>query len=138
MDKSSRSTEPFKPGFYVVDDIHRLSPEVVHLHMSMRSPAWRPPTDVYETEEAVVVRVEIAGMHEPDFSIVLDGRYLTIRGLRQDVIERRAYHQMEIRYGEFNVDVEIPLTIDADNVQATYQNGFLKIILPKVHIREES
>lgn len=138
MDKSSRIARPFKPGIYVVDDIQRLSPDSVHLHLSMRSPAWRPPTDVYETEEAIVVRVEIAGMHESDFSIVLDGRYLTIRGLRQDVSERRAYHQMEIRYGEFSVDIEIPVTIDAENVQATYQNGFLKIILPKVHIRIES
>jgi HSP20 family protein len=103
----------------------------------MRSHAWRPPTDVYETDEAVVVRVEIAGMHETDFSIVLDGRYLSIRGLRQDISERRAYHQMEIRYGEFNVDVEMPVTIDVDNVQAIYQNGFLKIVLPKVRIRTE-
>jgi HSP20 family protein len=137
MDQSSRNAGPFKPGFYVVDDIQRLSPDTFHLHLSMRSPAWRPPTDVYETEEAVIVRVEIAGMHETDFSIILDGRYLSIRGVRQDVAERRAYHQMEIRFGEFNVDVEMPATIDVENVQAIYQNGFLKIVLPKVHIRIE-
>jgi HSP20 family protein len=137
MDQFSRNAKPFKPGFYVVDDIQRLSPESIHLHMTMRSPAWRPPTDVYETEDAVIVRVEIAGMHETDFSIVLDGRYLSIRGIRQDVSERRAYHQMEIRFGEFSVDVEMPATVDVENVQAIYQNGFLKIMLPKVHIRIE-
>jgi len=137
MERSSRNAEPFKPGFYVVDDIQRMSPDSVHLHLTMRSPAWRPPTDVYEIDDAVIVRVEIAGMHETDFSIILDGRYLSIRGVRQDVTERRAYHQMEIRFGEFNVDVEMPATIDVENVQATYQNGFLKIILPKVHIRIE-
>jgi len=137
MERSSRNAEPFKPGFYVVDDIQRMSPDSVHLHLTMRSPAWRPPTDVYEIDDAVIVRVEIAGMHETDFSIILDGRYLSIRGVRQDVTERRAYHQMEIRFGEFNVDVEMPAAIDVENVQATYQNGFLKIILPKVHIRIE-
>ena len=137
MDQFSRNAKPFKPGFYVVDDIQRLSPESIHLHMTMRSPAWRPPTDVYETEDAVIVRVEIAGMHETDFSIVLDGRYLSIRGIRQDVSERRAYHQMEIRFGEFSVDVEMPAAVDVENVQAIYQNGFLKIMLPKVHIRIE-
>ena len=137
MERSSRKAEPFKPGFYVVDDIQRLNPDSVHLHLAMRSPAWRPPTDVYESEEAVIVRVEIAGMHETDFSIILDGRYLSIRGVRQDVAERRAYHQMEIRFGEFNVDVEMPAAIDVENVQATYQNGFLKIVLPKVRIRIE-
>ncbi len=137
MERSSRNAEPFKPGFYVVDDIQRMSPDSVHLHLTMRSPAWRPPTDVYEIDDAVIVRVEIAGMHETDFSIILDGRNLSIRGVRQDVTERRAYHQMEIRFGEFNVDVEMPATIDVENVQATYQNGFLKIILPKVHMRIE-
>lgn len=137
MERSSRNAEPFKPGFYVVDDIQRMSPDSVHLHLTMRSPAWRPPTDVYEIDDAVIVRVEIAGMHETDFSIILDGRYLSIRGVRQDVTERRAYHQMEIRFGEFNVDVEMPAAIDVENVQATYQNGFLKIILPKVHMRIE-
>jgi HSP20 family protein len=137
MDQSSRKTEPFKPGFFVVDDIQRMSPDAVHLHLGMRSPAWRPPTDVFETEDLVIVRVEIAGMHETDFSIVLDGRYLSIRGVRQDVPERRAYHQMEIRFGEFVVDVEMPASVDAENVNAIYQNGFLKIILPKVHIRIE-
>jgi len=137
MDQSSRNVEPFKPGFYVVDDIQRLSPESVHLHLSMRSPAWRPPTDVYEIEDAVIVRVEIAGMHETDFSIVLDGRYLSIRGIRQDIPERRAYHQMEILFGEFSVDVEMPVAVDAENVQAIYQNGFLKIMLPKMQLRIE-
>lgn len=137
MERSSQNAEPFKPGFYVVDDIQRMSPDLVHLHLTMRSPAWRPPTDVYEIDDAVIVRVEIAGMHETDFSIILDGRYLSIRGVRQDVTERRAYHQMEIRFGEFNVDVEMPAAIDVENVQATYQNGFLKIILPKVHVRIE-
>jgi HSP20 family protein len=137
MERSSRKTEPFKPGFYVMDDIQRLNPDSAHLHLTMRSPAWRPPTDVYESDEAVIIRVEIAGMHETDFSIILDGRFLSIRGVRQDVTERRAYHQMEIRFGEFNVDVEMPAAIDVENVQATYQNGFLKIVLPKVRIRIE-
>jgi HSP20 family protein len=137
MDQSSRNAEPFKPGFYVIDDIRRLSPEAVNLHLTMRSPAWQPPTDVYETEEGIIVRLEIAGMNEADFSIVLDGRYLSIRGVRQDMSERRAYHQMEIRFGEFSVDVELPAVVDVENVQAIYQNGFLKIMLPKVHIRIE-
>ena len=137
MDQSSSNAGPFKPGFYVVDDIRRMSPEAIHLHLTMRSPAWQPPTDVYENEETVIVRVEIAGMNETDFSIVLDGRYLSIRGVRQDIPERRAYHQMEIRFGEFNVDIELPAVVDVESVQAIYQNGFLKITLPKVHTQIE-
>ena len=72
-----------------------------------RSLDWRPPTDVFETEAAFVVRVEVAGMREDDFAIELDERYLYIRGTRLDTPERRAYQQMEIRFGEFSVAVEL-------------------------------
>ncbi|MBN1146914.1 MAG: Hsp20/alpha crystallin family protein [Anaerolineales bacterium] len=101
----------------------------------MRTPAWRPPTDVYEFEETLVVRVEIAGMREEDFSIQLNGRLLSIRGARQDVAERRAYHQMEIRFGEFSIDLELPFDVESEQVQATYSNGFLRVQLPKARPR---
>lgn len=99
--------------------------------LTIRSPLWRPPTDVFETDESIVVRVEIAGMRDEDFTIELDGRLLTIRGLRQDLIARRAYHQMEIRYGEFSIELEVPAQVDVRQVEAIYDNGFLLVTLPK-------
>jgi HSP20 family protein len=106
--------------------------------LSARTPAWQPPTDVYELEEILVVRVEIAGMREEGFSIQLNGRILSIRGARQDVTERRAYHQMEIRFGEFSIDLELPVHVDPEQVQATYNNGFLRVQLPKARPRQIS
>ena len=97
----------------------------------VRTHIWRPPTDVFETEEAVIVRVEIAGMREDDFSISLSGDQLTVRGNRPDVHERRAYHQMEIFFGEFNTEVNLPAPILADQVVAEYQAGFLRLMFPK-------
>jgi HSP20 family molecular chaperone IbpA len=44
---------------------------------------------------------------------------------------------MEIRFGEFSVDVDMPAAVDVENVQAIYQNGFLRITLPKAHTRVE-
>ena len=119
-----------RPGFYILEDIQNL-PESARLRMATRSHVWRPPTDVFETDDAVVVRVEIAGMQENDFSIVIDGRYISIRGLRSDVLERRAYHQMEIRFGEFATEVELPYPILVSEIEAVYSNGFLQIRLPK-------
>jgi HSP20 family molecular chaperone IbpA len=107
----------------------------------MRTPLWRPPTDVYETEASLFVRVEIAGMREEDFTIQLDGRALSIRGARQDITERRAFYQMEIQYGEFSVEIELPVAVVPEKVEAVYANGILKIVLPKArshHIRVES
>jgi len=133
MAEMTLKPDPQRPGFYVLDTIDQLNPNLMHLHLSVRSHVWRPPTDVFEVEDAVIVRVEIAGMAEADFAILLDGHNLSIRGFRPDVSERRAYYQMEIRFGEFSVDIELPAPVDIDRVEAVYQNGFLKVTLPKAH-----
>lgn len=97
------------------------------------------PTDVYETDNAIIVRVEIPGMQEDDFAIEIHGRTISVRGIRQDDIpERRAYHQMEIRFGEFNIEIELSIYIESDQVEALYQNGFLRIVLPKARPRHIS
>ena len=101
----------------------------------MRSHVWRPPTDVYETEIVIVVRVEIAGMKEEDFTVSLSERFLVIRGLRPDMSERRAFHQMEIFFGEFMSEVELPCPVVAESAEAEYSMGFLKIVLPKQNPR---
>jgi HSP20 family molecular chaperone IbpA len=98
----------------------------IRLHSRM----WRPPTDVFETDKAVIVRVEVAGMRDHDFSITINGRYLYIRGVRMDSPERRAYYQMEIPYGEFGVEVKLPRQVVVDKVEAIYNNGFLRIVMP--------
>jgi HSP20 family protein len=109
---------------------------IVNWRVNSRPRAWRPPTDVYEHEDKFVVRVEIAGMNENDFSISLDQNVLTIRGVRADIPERRAYHQMEINFGEFATAVEILSPIDTERVRAEYQNGFLWVILPKAQPKQ--
>jgi HSP20 family protein len=74
----------------------------------------------------------VAGMRQSDFSIDVENNYLVISGARSESPERRTYHQMEIRFGEFNTAVEIPAGVDVSRVQANYEDGFLDIILPKV------
>jgi HSP20 family protein len=92
---------------------------------------WRPPTDVYETDDCVVVKVEIAGMEKADFAISLDTTRLIISGTRRDPAAKLGYQQMEILYGHFETDVHLPRAIDTDNIEATYHNGFLSVCLPK-------
>jgi HSP20 family protein len=131
MGESSLKPERFRPNIYVLEETASPNPEPMRWRLHMRSHVWRPPTDVYEVEDALVVRVEIAGMRESDFAIYLDGQSLAIRGVRPDITERRAYHQMEIRFGEFATEVELPYQVIVDEIQATYTNGFLRILLPK-------
>ncbi|KAF0107377.1 MAG: heat shock protein Hsp20 family protein [Anaerolineaceae bacterium] len=94
--------------------------------------SWSPPTDVYETDASFIVRVEVAGMREADFSIGVEKNFLVISGVRIDAQERRAYHQMEIRFGEFSAAVELPPAVDVNRADAGYEDGFLTVILPKL------
>ena len=96
---------------------------------------WRPATDVYETEDSAVVIVEIAGLRDGDFEIALTGRTLLISGERRDPAEKRAYQQMEIRYGRFRTQVYLPWAVDAGQTEALYDNGFLKVVLRKARTR---
>jgi HSP20 family protein len=130
-----------RPGYFLHEDLPNL-PESSHMRVTFRPHAWRPPTDVFETSREYIVRVEIAGMQDTDFTIVLDGRYLSIRGVRSDLPEKRAYHQMEIRYGEFISEVEVPGAVSVKEIEAYYNNGFLHVRLPKarpvkIQIEEE-
>ena len=101
-----------------------------------RSHVWRPPTDVLETDEAHVVVVEVAGMRGADFTVTYNHRVLSIQGTRADTSPRKAYHQMEITYGEFASEVRLPAPIETSRIEATYNDGFLRVILPKAQSRE--
>jgi len=100
--------------------------------MQMSSKVWSPPTDVYDTEDAYTVRIEIAGMREADFTVSVEGSYLIVNGSRPDVKERHAYRQMEIRCGKFTSAVSLPSLIDLENAKAEYEDGFFVVVLPKV------
>ncbi len=121
-----------------IDDLERWTRGMDRLMNSMflyesRSvpSAWRPPTDVYETEEAVVIKVEVAGMSADDFEVSFAERILQIRGNRLDKKRKLSYHCLEVQYGEFLSEVYLPGKYNEDKIEAQYENGFLTITLPK-------
>ena len=103
-----------------------------HVHANV----WSPPTDIYETEDNFIVRVEIAGMREDDFEVAVENNILMISGNRSDLNERRGYHQMEIRFGKFEIAVEIPVAVEIESAVAEYKDGFLLIQLPKTNPKQ--
>ena len=119
-----RSDQPDKP--------HKII-EAIGWQVRVQSHIWSPPTDVYEIETAYVFRVEVAGMHYQDFSIQLEDNYLIISGTRPDKPERRAYYQMEVRFGEFSTVVAVPGPVETENASAEYNDGFLIVTIPKRH-----
>lgn len=94
--------------------------------------SFMPPFDVIEMDEQVVILVEIAGMQADDFSITMRNDRLTISGVRhKPPFNARAFHQVEIGFGEFRIDVAIPWTIQVEAINAAYHEGFLQIELPR-------
>jgi HSP20 family protein len=100
--------------------------------------AWQPPTDVYENDDEVVVRVEVAGMRSEEFSISLAGQTLVVAGNRVDPAPKRTYHQMEIHFGEFRAEVYLPWSVEPEDVEASYDEGFLSVRLPRPRSRRVS
>jgi HSP20 family protein len=100
--------------------------------VGIHSYAWSPPTDVFETDASFVIRLEVAGMRQSDFSIELENNFLVISGVRSEPPEKRTYHQMEIRFGEFSSAIEVPAGADVSKAQADYEDGFLNVVLPKI------
>jgi HSP20 family protein len=100
---------------------------------------WEPNADVYETREAVKVKVELSGVRSESLHLELteDGRALHIRGIREDerteAADRILFHQMEIYLGPFERILPLPpgAEIDREGVQASFKEGFLMITLPK-------
>lgn len=97
-----------------------------------RGVVWVPPTDVFETDDQIVVQVEVAGVKQSDLTVSLQDRRLIITGTRSDHgPSQRAYHQMQVRFGDFSTEVELPVPIDETGIDASYVDGFLRIVLLK-------
>lgn len=111
-----------------------VMPTIRWLSGGGRQKAWRPLTDVYETDGEVIVKVEIAGMSERDFTISLSNRSLRISGVRHDPDDKLAYQQLEIPYGHFCTEVFLPYAVAYEEIHATYESGFLTVVLPKAKI----
>jgi len=123
-DKESHS--PWLGHFFISFE---QSSEKVYLG---RSRVWHPPTDVYETDSHVMVKIEVAGVSEDDLVVRLQGRVLTVYGCRDDPSAKLSYQQMEINYGDFRSEVTLPCDVDESGVRADYDRGFLYILLPKL------
>ncbi|HTI15247.1 MAG TPA: Hsp20/alpha crystallin family protein [Dictyobacter sp.] len=103
--------------------------------MLHQSTTWRPLADILESAELFRVKVELAGMREEDIEVTLYEDALLISGERRDDHENQdgfSYHEAQIRYGPFRVEVYIPTPVVRDEVTAHYENGMLSVDLPKL------
>ncbi|RME93756.1 MAG: Hsp20/alpha crystallin family protein [Verrucomicrobia bacterium] len=96
------------------------------------SSVWTPNTDIYLTDDGLVIKVELAGMRKEDLELTVENHVLRIRGERHDGCRshRCRFVVMEISYGRFESLIELPEGYDLSAAKASYQNGFLRIEVP--------
>jgi HSP20 family protein len=98
-----------------------------------QSNQWGLALDVVEDEDAYVVKASVPGINPDDLDITYSKGVLTIQGETRDESEtaKGQYHLRERRFGSFSRSVSLPATIEADKIEANYQDGVLTLTLPK-------
>ena len=95
---------------------------------------WKPPMDMNETPEEIIVLAEIPGVDKDDLDVEISSKALRIRGNRfaRHCSDNATYRLAEIQYGRFERILFLPAPIDPEVVSASYQNGLLEIRLAKL------
>ena len=99
--------------------------------------SWSPNVDIYENKDQIVLEAELPGMSRQDFDLSVENNVITLRGERhfEKKDETDNYHRVERAYGSFTRSFTLPNTVSAEGATAEYQNGVLRVVLPK---REET
>jgi HSP20 family protein len=111
----------------------RLLNETRNLPVASEDTIWMLPLDVSETEDAFIVKASLPGVNPDDIDISLTENVLTIKAeiKAEEKIENARYHLQERRYGVYSRSITLPTAVNADAVEAVYENGVLTLNIPK-------
>ncbi len=125
--------EPFGDLGRLQDEMTRVFGDRLFRSGDSESVGWTPACDIYEDEEALTLRFELAGVDARNVDVRFDNGVLTVKGERKLEREdrRENYHRVERSYGTFTRSFSLPGTVDAENIKAETKNGVLTVTLPK-------
>ncbi|MFH1457501.1 MAG: Hsp20/alpha crystallin family protein [Patescibacteria group bacterium] len=100
---------------------------------NMRSAGFTPALDVWQDNENVYVECPLAGVNPKEVSVSVENDVLTVKGKSEQKteVDEKNYYRKEVRYGAFHRTVALPASINNDKISAIFENGVLKITLPK-------
>jgi HSP20 family protein len=124
--------DPFRDLTSLRDEMNRLFNRTVGEGVSSGS-AWTPAVDIFDTEEAIVLRAELPGLSTEDIEIEIDDNVLTLKGERrfQETVDEGRFYRLERAYGHFQRSVTLPQGVKADEISADFENGVLSVRVPK-------
>lgn len=129
--------ESLRPFMEVQQEVRRLFQELVHqpwgAHELSQSASWQPRCNMEETDDAIIVEVELPGVTRENVHLSVEGDVLRISGERHASSQRqgRNYHYLEQHYGRFERQLRLPRSINREGIAAEFSNGILSITLPK-------
>jgi HSP20 family protein len=129
--------DPFRELRGLHDEMNRLFSGPQAERGEFARGAWSPSVDIFEDENRLIVEAELPGMNREDFEISVENNVLTLKGERkfEKKTEGDNYHRVERSYGAFTRQFTLPQTITAEGATADFDNGVLRVALPK---REET
>ena len=126
--------EPVRDFLSLRDAMDQLFDEMITQPGSLASSSKiMPAIDMYQTDEAVVVKASLAGIDPDELKISVTGDLLTIQGEQMNETENKqaTYHIRERRWGSFSRSLTLPVPVQSDKAKAEYENGILSLNLPK-------
>lgn len=133
MDKLAR-WNPFRELIDVRDDFDRIVDRIFRPELDLWEGQTKAPlVDIYEENDAIVVKAEIPGLKKEEIDISISDDAITLSGKKKDVkeVKKENFYQKEIREGSFLRTLSLPCRVDREKVKASYKDGMLEVILPK-------
>jgi HSP20 family protein len=126
--------DPFRELAQLQNRVNRLFQEAsINQDEGLNTASFVPPVDIYETEQNIVLKLEVPGVDQKDLDIRIENQTITIRGERkfEKEVKEENFHRVERRYGSFQRSFSLPNTVNPEQVTADYDNGVLKVTLAK-------
>src|ERR1700731_4841579 len=131
--------EPFRELSTMQDLMNRMSRLSRESHSpegpedALTTTSFAPPVDIYEDEHTITLKLEVPGIDEKDINVHIDNNTLTVQGERKIEKEEKEenFRRIERQYGSFTRSFTLPSSVDPTQVMAHYDQGMLKISLPK-------
>jgi HSP20 family protein len=98
-----------------------------------------PPVDIYEKGASLIVETPLAGVDPNKVDVTVEHNVLTIRGgsERKTEVEEKNYYRKEVRTGTVFRQIPLPVEVIGEKADATYDQGMLKISIPKAKSEKE-
>jgi len=129
--------DPFRNVAALQDRINRIFDEsfsrTADVDDDISMSAWKPSVDIYETDEAIILKAELPGIKKEDVSVEVKDDVLTLRGERVEdkEIKEGSYFRKERCFGRFSRAFNLQHRVQPDKIKAKFKDGILEIEIPK-------